>query len=260
MNLLEVRSISKIFGGLLAVDQVSFELEQGSIVGLIGPNGAGKTTVFNCIAGNSIPEKGQIIFQGDNIVGTKPHQLVQKGIARTFQNLRLFGTLPVLENVLAGRHCRMSTNWLASLLRLPKARKVEAEALERCWQELDFVGLSHLAKLEAASLSYGQQRLLEMARAMASDPILLLLDEPAGGMNDRETANLMQTITAIKERGISILLVEHDMRLIMRICDKVLVLDNGCLIAQGKPEQVAKEKAVIEAYLGVEQSESSFRN
>ncbi|MBQ7585686.1 MAG: ABC transporter ATP-binding protein [Desulfovibrionaceae bacterium] len=250
MNLLYVENLTKIFGGLVAIDDLSFSVEKDSIVGLIGPNGAGKTTVFNCITGNYKPEKGKITFNDREITGKRPHNIVELGIARTFQSIRLFSDLPAVENVLAGRHCRMKAGVLACLFHTPKQRREEEAAVERCMQELAFVGLAHHWQDPAGSLSYGNQRLLEIARALASDPQLLILDEPAGGMNDQETRALVDTILAIKDRGITILLIEHDMRLVMKICEKLVVLEHGSLICQGSPEQVRKDPAVIEAYLG----------
>lgn len=252
MSLLELTDVTKIFGGLIAVNEVSFSVEPQSVVGLIGPNGAGKTTVFNCITGNYRPERGSILFDGRDVTGVAPHKLVESGIARTFQSIRLFSTLSALENTLAGRHCRLHSGWLASMLHLPSQQREEREAVRRCMQELEFVGLDGHADEAAGSLSYGNQRLLEIARALASDPRLLILDEPAGGMNDQETVALVDTITAIRNRGITVLLIEHDMRLVMRICEKLIVLENGCLIAQGAPEAVRSHPAVIEAYLGAE--------
>lgn len=252
MNLLELHEVSKIFGGLIALSEVSFSVEEGSVVGLIGPNGAGKTTVFNCITGNYRPEHGHILFAGEDVTGLRPHRLVERGIARTFQSIRLFGRLPVLENVLSGRHCRLRAGLLASMLHTPSQRREEREAVARCMQELAFVGLADHHAEAASSLSYGNQRLLEIARALASDPRLLILDEPAGGMNDQETVALIDLIGAIRDRGITVLLIEHDMRLVMRICEKLVVLENGTLIAQGAPDEVRSNPAVIEAYLGAD--------
>ena len=187
MKLLSLQEVTKIFGGLIAVNDLSFSVDAGSIVGLIGPNGAGKTTVFNCITGNYTPERGRIFFDGEPITGLKPHRVVELGIARTFQSIRLFGKLPVLENVLAGRHCRMKAGLFACMLHTPGQRREEKAAVARCMEELRFVGLADRRAEAAGGLSYGNQRLLEIARALASDPRLLILDEPAGGMNDQET-------------------------------------------------------------------------
>ena len=256
MSLLSLQTVTKIFGGLTAVNEVSFDVEQGSIVGLIGPNGAGKTTVFNLITGNYVPDGGDIRFAGQSIKGMKPHTIVSLGIARTFQSIRLFPTLPLVENVLAGRHCRMHSGIIGSMFHTPAQRREERAALERAMNELEFVGLADSYAEEAGSLSYGNQRLLEIARALASDPRLLILDEPAGGMNDQETVALVDTIAAIRDRGITVLLIEHDMRLVMQICEHLVVLENGTLIAQGTPDHVRNHPAVIEAYLGSDDSET----
>lgn len=255
MKLLELKDVTKVFGGLTAVSDLSFEVDEGSIVGLIGPNGAGKTTVFNCITGNYRPEQGTIHFKGRNITGLKPHKIVELGIARTFQSIRLFAQLPVLENVLAGRHCRMHTGLLACMFHTPAMRREEKAAVKTCMAELKFVGLASYYANMASSLAYGQQRLLEIARALASDPDLLILDEPAGGMNDQETEALVQLILELHKRGITILLIEHDMRLVMKICEKLIVLEHGALIAQGTPEQVRENPDVVRAYLGVDDEE-----
>ena len=250
MSLLSLQTVTKIFGGLTAVNEVSFDVEQGSIVGLIGPNGAGKTTVFNLITGNYVPDGGDIRFAGQSIKGMKPHTIVGLGIARTFQSIRLFPTLPLVENVLAGRHCRMHSGIIGSMFHTPAQRREERAALERAMNELEFVGLADSYAEEAGSLSYGNQRLLEIARALASEPRFLILDEPAGGMNDQETADLMLLIKAIQKRGITILLIEHDMNLVMRVCEKIVVLENGALIAEGTSAEIKRNPRVIEAYLG----------
>lgn len=250
MSILSLKDVTKVFGGLIAVNDLSFDVEAGSIVGLIGPNGAGKTTVFNCITGNYKPEEGSIAFRERNITGLKPHRIVELGIARTFQSIRLFPKLPVLENALAGRHCRMHAGLFACMFHTPGQRREEREAISRCMEELKFVGLEQHWSEMAGSLAYGQQRLLEIARALASDPDLLILDEPAGGMNDQETAALVRLILAIRQRGMTILLIEHDMRLVMKICEKLIVLEHGTLIAQGPPAKVRENPAVVEAYLG----------
>ena len=252
MSLLTLTDVTKVFGGLVAVNDLSFSVDEGSVVGLIGPNGAGKTTVFNCITGNYAPERGSIRFAGRDITGLAPHRIVELGIARTFQSIRLFGRLPVIENVLAGRHCRMKAGLLACMLHTPGQRREERAAVARSLEELSFVGLTGQAEARAHALSYGNQRLLEIARALASDPRLLILDEPAGGMNDQETAALVELIRAIRSRGITILLIEHDMRLVMQVCEKLVVLEHGTLIAEGEPAALRENPAVIEAYLGAD--------
>jgi len=249
-ELLIIDSISKAFGGVQALTNVSFTLEQGSITGLIGPNGAGKTTLFNLVTGIFPIDSGSIRFSGRSLRGKKVHELVGMGIARTFQNVELFESMTVLENILVGMHTRTRCGMLGSIIRPPWVGREERRATEKAQSLLAFVGLSAYAGRKSADLPFGWQRLLEMARALAAGPELLLLDEPAAGLNMGETAQLGDLIRNIRKQGITVLLVEHDMSLTMSVSDRIVVLDQGKKIADGPPRAIQSDEAVMAAYLG----------
>jgi branched-chain amino acid transport system ATP-binding protein len=254
---LVVDDVTLKFGGLVALDQVSFEIREGEILGLIGPNGAGKTTCFNVTTGVYRPTSGQVRFQGQPLTKLKRHQITKLGIARTFQNIRLFKTMTALENVMVGADARHSTGLASALFRLPRHRREEDEGHARAMELLRFMGLEKSADELAANLSYGDQRRLEIARAMATGPKLLCLDEPAAGFNPAEKVQLMELIRRVRDQGFTILLIEHDMRLVMGVTDRIVVLEFGRKIAEGLPAEIRDNPAVIAAYLGVEEDDAS---
>ncbi len=252
MALLEVKGVTKRYGGVVAVSDVSLHVEQGEIVAVIGPNGAGKTTLFNMITGVIPPSEGQIFFDGEPVAGLKPHQLAARGMTRTFQNLQIFQHMTVLENVMVGRHPRMRTSLWQAAFGLPPKPAEERESRRRAMELLELVGLAGLAEQTATDLPYGKQRLVEIARALATEPRFLLLDEPAAGLNNRESAELAQLILRLRKEGVTFLFVEHDMETVMEVADRIVVLEFGQKIAEGTPREIQRNPLVIAAYLGEE--------
>lgn len=251
MSILETRNVTKRFGGLSAVNRVSVRIPEGSIFSIIGPNGAGKTTLFNCISGFYPPDEGDMRFQGNSLLGYSPDRVTRQGISRTYQNIRLFPAMTALENILVGAHPQMHSSWIDAILHTPSQRKEEEKAIQEAQELLNFVGLKGKGDLLARNLPYGEQRRLEMARALANKPALILLDEPTAGMNPNESAKMMRFIQNLRNKlEITILLIEHDMKVVMGISEYIYVLDFGELIAEGTPQEIQKNPQVIESYLG----------
>jgi branched-chain amino acid transport system ATP-binding protein len=249
-TILELAHVSKRFGGLLAVNDVTFNIERGAIVSMIGPNGAGKTTAFNLVTGLYAPTSGDVRFNGQSVVGLPPHRIARLGITRTFQNIRLFSYVTAVDNVMVGEHCRMHQNVFQAMFTTPAARREERLVEQRAVEALRRLGLERYADTYARNLPYGLQRRLEIVRALASGPQLLLLDEPAAGLNSQEKVELMTIISGLRAQGLTIFLIEHDMRVVMEISDRIVVLDHGEVIAEGTPVEVRNDRRVIEAYLG----------
>ncbi len=250
MTLLSVRGLTRRFGGLTAVDDVSFDVAQGTIKALIGPNGAGKTTLFNLVSGALPPDAGEILFDGAPVQGLAPHAIAARGMSRTFQHIRLFPKMTVHENVMMGRHVHSRAGFLAGMLNLPYTWKEERRIRDKGLEILEMLGLADRASADASSLPYGQQRVVELGRALACEPRLLMLDEPAAGLNIRETVEMGRTIRAIRDMGVTVLLVEHDMSLVMNISDEVVVLSYGRKIAEDRPLAIQKNPEVVRVYLG----------
>jgi len=247
---LEIENVSKFFYGLVAIDDLTIKVKPGQIYGIIGPNGAGKTTLFNCVTGIYTPEEGTIKYKGENITGMEPHKIAQRGVLRTFQNIRLFKEMSVAENIMAGYHTKSKQKWYHSIIHTSFYKKDELESWKKVEELMEFFDLSRLATVPTGDLSYGNQRKVEMARALAASPELLILDEPAAGLNENETIELTNIIRKISEMGIGIMMIEHDMEMVMNLTDYITVINFGKEISQGEPSFVQNDPRVIEAYIG----------
>lgn len=253
--ILEIKNVSKFFHGLVAIDDLSMKVKKGQIYGIIGPNGAGKTTLFNCITGLYTPEKGDIIWEGKRINGIAPYKIAELGILRTFQTIRLFSEMSVAENIMSGRHIKSNQKWYNGIIHTPAMIRDEKYNWEKVGELMDFFELSKYATTPAGDLSYGLQRRIEMARALAAEPKLLILDEPAAGLNENETIKLSQTIRDVRDKGVTILMIEHDMDMVMNLCEYITVINFGAKISEGKPSFVQDDPVVVEAYIGSEEDE-----
>ncbi len=255
--LLEIKNLSKLFRGLVAIDSLSMNVKEGQIYGIIGPNGAGKTTLFNCITGIYAPEKGDILFEGKSIKGIAPYKIAEHGILRTFQTIRLFSEMSVAENIMSGRHTKSNQKWYNGIIHTPAMKRDENLNWHKVGELMDFFSLSEYATTPAGDLSYGLQRKIEMARALAAEPKLLILDEPAAGLNENETIELSKTIREIRDQGITILMIEHHMEMVMDLCEYITVINFGAKISEGEPLFVQDDPVVVEAYIGIDDEEES---
>ncbi|MFV0482294.1 MAG: ABC transporter ATP-binding protein [Campylobacteraceae bacterium] len=253
--LLEVKGISKLFSGLVAINDLSLKVKKGQIYGIIGPNGAGKTTLFNCITGIYTPEMGQILWKGKDIKGTPPDKIANLGILRTFQTIRLFGEMSVAENIMSGRHIKSKQRWYNGIIHTPNYYRDEKYNWGKVAEMMELFNLSEYAEMPAGDLSYGIQRKIEMARALAAEPELLILDEPAAGLNENETKELTETIHKIRDMGITIMMIEHDMEMVMSLCEYMSVINFGAKISEGVAEFVQNDPVVVEAYIGIDDEE-----